>query len=59
MTTKEFFKMAVKLVEANIQAGQYTNTMNLETITYDQTIVTFQALERAWSDINADDENVH
>lgn len=56
---EKMFEMAVRLVEANIRAGQSRCTNNFEVVVNDQVTAAFMALDRVWSNLNRDDDSVH
>ena len=59
MNAEKLFEMAVRLVEANISAGQMQNPMNLDTIIRDQVLIAFDALAETWGDIAKKEDAVH
>ncbi len=52
MTEEDLFMMAARIVEANIRAGDSFDTINLETVVYDQVRCAYVALGRAWGEIS-------
>jgi len=59
MNAEKLFEMAVRLVEANIGAGQMQNTMNLDAVIRDQVRICFDALAETWVDIAKKEDAVH
>lgn len=57
MDTEKLFDQAVRLVEANIRAGQYLNGENFDTIIRGHTILAFDALLAAWMYVNEKDDD--
>lgn len=54
-----FFEMAVRIVAANIQAGQFNELINLPTIASDYTVEVFEALVDAYSRCGAEAGAAH
>lgn len=59
MNAEKLFEMAVRLVEANIRAGQMQNTMGLDTLIRDQVLMAVNALAETWADIAKKEDAVH
>ncbi|WP_186390183.1 hypothetical protein [Stappia sp. TSB10P1A] len=59
MDAEKLFEHAVRLVEANLNAGQFHNPANLETIIRDQVPIAFRALEIAWAEVVGEGEGRH
>lgn len=59
MDANDMFTMAVRLVAANIQAGQYNDLRSLPTIVEDQVVEVFAALESAYERCTAAPDATH
>ncbi|MBB99155.1 MAG: hypothetical protein CML67_06415 [Rhodobacteraceae bacterium] len=59
MDAEKLFELAVRLVEANVNAGQFFNPANFDTVIRDQVPIAFQALEAAWSEVTGEGEGRH
>lgn len=53
---ERLFEYAVRLVEANIRAGQFLNSRDLPIYVHDQMCVTYDALMKVWVSVNETDE---
>lgn len=59
MDQETLFEMAVRLVEANLRAGQFNDALNFDTIIRDQVEIAFNALSDTWVRLGQKDEVSH